>query len=101
MTSEFHPLSQKQPSAVTTEAGCQGDPLCLSIKEELRVTTGADLQNKHRIRRRKQKGRSTETENQQHTLRAPSGCRILLKRQLQEKEKKRKKKQTHLLEEHR
>lgn len=32
MTSEFHPLSQIQRSAVTTKTGCQGDPLYLSIK---------------------------------------------------------------------
>lgn len=33
MTREFHPLSQIQTSAVTTKTGCQGDPLCLSIKD--------------------------------------------------------------------
>lgn len=32
MTSEFHPLSQIQRSAVTTKTGCQGDPLCLLIE---------------------------------------------------------------------
>lgn len=32
MTSEFHPLSQIEKSAVTTKTGCQGDPLYLSIK---------------------------------------------------------------------
>jgi len=30
VTSEFHPLSQTKKSAVTTRAGCQGDPLYLS-----------------------------------------------------------------------
>lgn len=32
MTSEFHPLSKIQKSAVTTKTGCQGDSLYLSIK---------------------------------------------------------------------
>ncbi len=49
MTSEFHPQSQTQKSAVTTETGCQGDPLYLSI-----IGTPcedySDLENKQRIR---------------------------------------------------
>lgn len=49
MTSEFHPLSQKQKSAVTTKAGCQGDPLYLSIKGTP-CEDYSDLKNKQRIR---------------------------------------------------
>lgn len=49
MTSEFHPLSQKQKSAVTTKAGCQGDPLYLSIKGTP-CEDYSDLENKQRIR---------------------------------------------------
>lgn len=49
MTSEFHPLSQEQKSAVTTKAGCQGDPLYLSIKGTP-CEDYSDLKNKQRIR---------------------------------------------------
>lgn len=48
MTSEFHPLSQIQKSAVTTKTGCQGDPLYLSIKGTS-CEDYSDLKNKQSV----------------------------------------------------
>ncbi len=67
MTSEFHPLSQIQRSAVTTKTGCQGDPLYLSIKGTP-CEDYSDLENKQCIRSGNAGIRTGKTRQKQESL---------------------------------